>query len=226
MNVFSVLFSPARTFERIREQKGGGWVLALAIITALTVFTVWLQWPGMQDIIDQQVGQAVEQTGAEADFMRETTEKMAAVSAYVGAFLGPVLGMFFIGLLLLLVNLFVRGEAKYMQLAKVALYSSVPGLVGGLLTGLLVRVTGTTNVYDVMLNASAFAETKMGFTWGLLSMLDPFRIWGLVLMVIGVAVMAQRPAGKVAPWVVGGWLLFSLLGVLLGGLGAMLSGQA
>lgn len=203
MDLLQVLASPTRTFEKLREK--GGWVFALIAIVVLTAGAVLLQWP----ILETTIVEELERTQ-----MTIPEEQMAltmAISKYgalAGAVIAPVFTMFFVGLLLFLLNLIVRGEGGYMQFAKVALYSTVPALVGTLLTAALMIALDAKSAYDVMLSAGVFFPEKSGFLFTLASaVLNPFALWGLALMVIGASVMSRRPAKTVGVWIVAAWLL-------------------
>ncbi len=212
-NFFGVLTSPTATFERIRAN-GKGWVLALIVMVLLSVLALWLQQDAIVGTIEDEFVRQ-EAKGVEIDKnIRDIAIASATIFSYFTAVVSVVLTMFIGGLLLLLVNLFVRGEATYMQLSKVALYSYIPSLLSMLVTGIIAYSTGATTMFDVMLNAGAFIEDKTSMLFVLAQMLDPFRIWGLVVMIIGTAVMTRKGRGSVATWIVIGWLLITFLTLL------------
>ncbi len=203
MAIFQVLGSPTTAFERLRER--GGWVAALVLITLLSVATTYLQWPLVEkEVLVQLESQQPPIGAAELDMALGVTRVMAWVTAAIM----PAALMFFVGLLLFLLNMIVRGEGSYMQLSKVSLYSMIPGLLGGLLTTGLAVGLGADSISDVMLNGGVFFAEKSGFLFTLASsVLDPFGLWSLVLTVIGAAVMMRKPPKSVAVWIVGAWLL-------------------
>jgi len=216
-NLWTVLTSPTATFERLRANRVF-WVPMIVLIV-LSAFAVWLQLPAL--VAELEKGIAETNVPAEA---LQGVQIFAQVTGVVSAaFMVPV-GAFITGLLLLLVNLIVRGEAQYMQLATVGLYAYVPAVISQLIIGILVRVTGATSVYDVALNLSAFKTEKTGFLFHFLTLVDPFAIWSLVLTIIGTAVMAQRPRKKVATWIVLGYVLMCLVVLLIAAAGEKMSG--
>lgn len=210
-SLVTVLFSPTDTFDRLRSK--GGWVTAFIAMIILAVVNVWLQMPLLQKIQKE----AMEKAGA------VQTDQAAAFTnlfSYITAPLAVAIMMFFVALLLLLVNLFVRGEATYMQLVKVSLFSSVPSVISGLLTGILIRTTGAESLQDVQLSLGAFIPDKQGIVYQLANIVNPFGIWALILMIIGTAVMARKSRASISIWIIIGWLLFALVGVLLAGMAA------
>jgi len=206
MAIFHVLISPAAAFERLRDR--GGWAVALVLMTLLSAVTTYLQWPLIEkEMLAQFDAQQVPLGAGELDLALT----FARVGAWITAAVMPAFLMFFVGLLLFLLNMIVRGEGSYMQLSKVSLYSMIPGLLGGLLTVGLATALGADGVTDVMLNGGVLFSEKTGFLFTLASsVLDPFGIWSLVLTVIGASVMMRKPAKSVAFWIVGVWLLVRL----------------
>jgi hypothetical protein len=205
-NLIQVIYAPSAAFEELRDNKGR-WLLPMFVLIAATLLVFWLQMP----LILEESRKAMEQqgyTGGVPPYVATTTYVVGGISAAVMVFIT--------GLLLLLVNLLVRGDAKYMQLVKVALFSSVPSVLQGIVIGTLARVTEATSAKDIALNAGVLFTEKKGLLYHLASMLDPFILWGIVLMVIGTAVMARKPRSSVAVWIVGGWIVFSLVGYFIG----------
>ncbi|HZG58616.1 YIP1 family protein [Paenibacillus sp.] len=205
MTMFQVLVSPAAAFERLRGK--GGWVVALVAVTLATAAVAHFQWP----LIEREMMAQFERSGGIPEGELSIVVNIAKYTALVTSLVMPAFLMFFIGLLLYLMNLIVRGEGTYMQMSKVALYGMIPGLLGGLLTAALATGLGAERLTDVTLTAGAFFAEKSGFLFTLASaVLNPFALWGLAVTVVGAAVMSRRPVRSVAPWIVGAWLLVSL----------------
>ncbi len=206
-NVFSVLFSPTETFTRLREK--GGWVWGFVAILVVSLIVAWLDMP----LIELAAREAYEKAGMEnIDKMM----KFARASSYVGVLFGAAFTVFFGAVLLLLLNLIVRGEAKYMQLVKVTTLAYVPAVISSVISGILARVTDAQSMQDIAISAGVFFTEKTGFVYHLANILNPFAIWGLVLMVIGSAVMMKRSVSTVAWWIVIVWVAFQLVGASLG----------
>lgn len=206
MSLLQVLWSPKATFERLREQ--GGWVLALIVLTVLTVGITFLQWPFVEKVMLDQFAAMPQEMPED---MLEATMNISKYTAWIGAAFTPALTMFFVGLLLYLLNMILRGEGTYMQFAKAALYSYVPSVIGAIVTTGLLYAANARSYYDMELTGGAFFEEKTGYLYGFAaSFLDPFGIWSLAVLIIGAAVMMRRPAKKAALWIGGAWLLVRL----------------
>lgn len=206
MALFRVLWSPKETFESLREK--GGWVLALIVLSVLSAVVAFFQWPFVEQMLRDQFEAMPQEMPAE---MIDMSLNFSKYSAWVGGAAAPALTMFFVGLLLYLLNLILRGEGTYMQFAKTSLYSYVPSLIGSLVaTGLLYAADART-YYDMELTGGAFFEDKTGYAYAFAaSFLDPFGIWSLAVLIIGAAVMMRRPMKKAALWIGGAWVLIRL----------------
>lgn len=204
--IISMLHSPTRTFETIRE-RGGGFTLPFILTLVIMALGMILQFPLIEKEILQQ---DLTTTGVEEGVLLAITK----VFAVGGALFMSALTVFLGGLLLLLVNLIVRGEATYWQLVKVAVYAGIPGWINVLLSGLLARFSNAQNINELTISAAVLLEKKEGFLYGLMSMINPFSLWGLALMIIGTAVMARRASTSVAVWIIAGWVVIGLIGAL------------
>lgn len=207
--LIAMVHSPKLAFEQLRE-RGGGFVLPFILGIVITIVGMVLQMPVLErELLANE--QLANTPGVDYEMMMAFT-KWVAVG---GAALAMVVGIFITGLLLLLVNLIVRGEATYWQLVKVSVYAGIPGWLSLLLGGLLAMTTGASSVADLTISAAVLLEQKEGLLYGIMSLINPFSLWGLALMVIGTAVMGRRPASSVAMWIIGGWIVISLGSILL-----------
>lgn len=199
--------SPTRAFQAVRDRKGG-WIWPLVVTMALMLLAMWLMEPGFR-AIKEEAWKAASSQGA----TREQFDLIFSLQRYLVPTLGVIVAIFFGGLILMLINWIVRGEAKYMQLVKVYLYSYLPVVIGQLLVGILVRATGTDDVREMMLNGAALLDESAGFLRRIAALADPFYIWSLVVGVFGAAVMMRRPPARIAMWLVIVWILLTLAGL-------------
>jgi hypothetical protein len=206
--VISALYSPEAAMQRVREK--GYWFAPLLVMCVMALLAVWLQWPIIEKMT---LSQLTEQEGVSKD----TILLFAKISTYVFAVIGVIIVPFITALLLMLINMLIQGEAKYMQLFKVACYSAIPGSIGGLITAVMARATNAESINDVVLSLGALLPEKKGFLFALANLVNPFSIWGLVLLVVGMAVMSGRPVPKAAPYVVIVWIVLGMLSGLLSG---------
>jgi len=203
--MISMLHSPTKTFEYIRE-RGGSFLIPLIMLLIIAVLIVFLQLPIIERSMElQEVN--LEGTGISEDTMKQ----IGVYIAFVTAPIVVAVSTFFMGLLLLLLNLIVRGEATYMQLVKVALFSQIPGLINGLISGIMTRATDAESEQDILFSLGALMQEKEGFLFGVANILNPFTLWGLAILIIGASVMCRRPIRTVGLWIGGLWLVVQLI---------------
>jgi hypothetical protein len=217
--MLSVLVSPKATFERIRDQ-GGHFVAPFIAILLIAAVSVLLTIP----LLEHQLEQAVEQAaGTELNAAAGMT--IVVATAVVGALFGTAASIFIEGLLLMLVNLVVRGEASYMQLVKVSMFAGIPALIQGLIVGAMAQFVQPADLMNMTFSLADLLDSSGGFQRGLLQLVNPFTLWGLGLMVIGTSVMARQPVKRTAVWLLAGWLVIRLIfvwiGTLFGEIGTM-----
>ncbi|WP_019635190.1 Yip1 family protein [Paenibacillus fonticola] len=207
-NLLTIFFSPGETFERIRDSKTA-WILPLILTTILSVVATMLQMP----FIINETRLMLQKQGLDAAFIEQTLNSTPLWS-YIGIVFMLVVSLFFTALLLILLNLILRGEGRYMQLVNVVAFAGLPAAIGTILTSILLVLFDAKSISDVTLSLGALVADRPSLPYLLLSQISPFAIWGLCLQIIGVAIMMKRPRKKVAIWIVATWVVFTLISVL------------
>lgn len=208
-NVFTVFVSPEETFKRVRESKLT-WLYALIAIVVLSAAVIFIQ----SSMLDKEIMRSLQSQQIDTS-LQETVMATAKTTAYVMAIIVPVILAFITGLLLMLLNLVVRGEGKYMQFVSVAALSAMPGVVGSIIASVVARAAGAQSMTDVSLSLGAFIADKSSALYHWLSIINPFSLWSLFLYVVGASVMMKRPRKTVGTWIVIAWLLLSVVSILM-----------
>ncbi|MNZ82262.1 hypothetical protein D3C78_1009560 [compost metagenome] len=102
-----------------------------------------------------------------------------------------------------------------MQFVTIAAFAALPGMIGGILTGILLNVADAKALTDVTISLGTLIQDKGSLLYKALSLINPFSIWTLVLYIIGSSVMMNRPKKKVGVWIVIFWFIFSFGASLL-----------
>lgn len=208
-NLVTIFSSPRDTFERVRGSKVA-WIMPTILVIIISLVSLVLQMPYLLDYTRQ----AWLKMGTVDPAQIEQMLGMTAITSYVGGIVGIIIMLFLVALLLVLLNLIVRGEGKYMQFVNVVAYANLPTVIGGLLTAVLLVAMNAQSLTDVSLSLGALVADKTGVAYRILSLINPFTIWGLYLYIVGAATMMKRPRKKVAIWIVAVWLIYSLVTVL------------
>ncbi|MEA2166329.1 MAG: hypothetical protein QOK37_4456 [Thermoanaerobaculia bacterium] len=218
--IIGVLFSPDATMASIARRPD--WVVPLIILMVMALLA------GV--VIAQHVDfgaaarEAMEQNKNMSQEQMDRGVKMAAGIGKVMTYLSPVLsaiGLLIIaGVLLLAFRLF-GGEGDFKQAFSVTCYSSMPGVIKGIVMIIIILVKGGTFPAQTL---ATLVRSNLGFlvdykanpiAFALLSSFDIFSIWYLVLMIIGFAYLARVSKVKSAVIIISLWivvLLFKLIG--------------
>ena len=207
-SILNVLVSPKLTFEKIREN-GGAFVIPFIVLLVGTLIAVFLQIP----VIEAQFDKMEPQPGVDL----EAVKSVGIIFGVISAPIFVAISVFFIALLLMLVNMIVRGEAKYMSLVKVSVLAQFPALISALLLGVLAQTMDPDTASGIKFSLAALMENGTGFVHGLLNLINPFGLWGLAIMVIGSAAMMRKSGKQVAVWIIGGWIVISSIFLVIGG---------
>ncbi len=207
-----IVTAPSEAAAAIRQKPDV--LLPILIMIVLSLLPVLGNYQAYLDTLVQALSLNPNSSSMTADQLRE----LAQISAYTGIAFSPVLvvGGWLLGSLILFG--FVRmfgGECRYKQLLSLKGYTMIFGLIAVALTVVISRLTGagfTQQSYTSL--ASVFPDISGGFLAGVVSGIEVFSIWSVVVTGIGVSVIAGISRKK-AYIIVG--VLFAL-GLLLTGL--------
>lgn len=216
--LFGVLFSPGKTFRSIAERPT--WSVALIVLLAATTAVGFLanqrldkseMRKAVQEQMEKRQGQV---TPEQVDQGMEMAEKVNSVTRW----LVPV----FAALIYLLINLFywmafrffAASNISYKTSFSVLLHAFMPQVISALLTLPVILSRQTIGVEEARTgilasNLAAFAPEGVGkATRALLSSLDFFSIWTLVLLVIGYGLAARVSKATATSIVLALWVLY------------------
>lgn len=218
--IIGVLFSPDATMASIARRPD--WVLPLVILLVMSLVT------GVVIAQHADFGaaarEAIEQNKNATQEQIDKGVKIATGIGKVVTYLSPVLsaiGLLIIaGVLLLAFRLF-GGEGDFKQAFSVTCYSSMPGVIKSVIMMIIILAKGgilpaqefATLVRSNLGFLANYKTNPMAFT--VLSSIDIFSIWFLVLMIIGFAYLARVSRAKSAVIIISLWvvvLCFKLIG--------------
>lgn len=188
-NLLTILYRPKSTFERVRDE--GGWIIPLVVLMLLYVVGNWMTVSTLLDL-------------SEKSLMFRGDPEVNEIFSYAvlpSAAAGYLIGVFAGGLFLLLINLLVRGEAQYLDLVKVMVFSSLPSIIQQLVIGSLMFFSN--GYFPIVTLLSPTLELNTGYVLLTAFAMLAFSIWSLALAIIGAGVMMERSYWKVGGWMVG-----------------------
>jgi hypothetical protein len=213
--IAGVIFSPGETYRSIvAHPRIFGVLAATTIVTAAAVFAFLSTEVGQNATLDQQM-QVMESLRINLpDEVYDQMEASAGRSRYfaTGSILVfyPLVTAIVAGIMILIFNVVLGGEATYQQAFAIVAHSQVVLVVQQMFVLPLnyVRETmasaTTLAVFVPMLDETNFIARFLGW-------IDLFRIWWLVSLAIGTAVLYQRKSGPIGWTLLGLYVLFALV---------------
>lgn len=212
--MFSVFTSPTSVFARIREKPLWILPLILAVVANIAVTLVslnYVDWAEARQIAmdsmrqrnmtEDQINQAME--GMDKF---QSNAMMRYGAPLVGALFTSLVSVFFLALIYN-VSLPLLGVAgSFMRTVSVIAVSGLVSIPGAIVRIILILMKKSADVSTSLLVAAP--GLKSGFLAVILSRVDLFAIWQLVLAGLGLKVVFDIRGSK--SW----WLVFSIWGVL------------
>ena len=224
--IAGVLFAPAETFRDIARRPDI--LVPLILLLVIGFVTTALIIPRM-DFEAAFREQMASQNSKMSDADLERAAKMGSAFGKVMAWTGPIWGiliwMIIAGVLLLAHRLF-GGEGNFKQALSTVLYSWIPLTINGIVTGIVAVARGgeidPTSMQTLVKSNPAFlVDMKENpILFAVLSSLDVFTIWTLILLVIGFATLSRLSRARSAAIIISLWLVTVVVKVGFAAMGA------
>lgn len=223
--IAEVLWAPTETFRRIGERPT--WAVALVVLLALGGVLGYLAVQKI-DPGDQRdlVRETLEERGLRGDELERAVDQGMEVNQKIAPWT-PIFPVAFGTLAYLMVALLfwvafrlAGGELGFPQSFSVVVHGFVPQGLGALIA--VPVVLGQESLDPEAVQRGSFLASNLGslapedasrVVVSLLSSLDLFALWTVILLVIGYSVVARVSKGVAGSAVVGAWLLWVALKV-------------
>jgi hypothetical protein len=224
-NVFArlagVLFAPAEAFDDIARRPDI--IAPLLIILAIGFASTLLIVPklDLEAMFEAQASQIRKQNPEIAEADLERIGKWGAASAKMLMYVSPLLLLlwwaFVAGVLLFAFRL-LGGEGTFSQAFSASIYAWVPMTIVSIITAVVVLARGSfdpTTAATLVKSNPAFltTPTEQPVLFTLLSSLDLFSAWTLILLIFGFSSLAKQPKGRSAAIVITLWIMMVLVKV-------------
>lgn len=230
--IAGALSAPAETFEDIaRKPDILVPLLVLLVIGFITGFIIvhYMDFNAM--LAAQAEAMRAKSPGmSEADLERvgKMTTAFAKVMGYVGPLLTALWYVILSGVLLLACRA-MGGGGTYKQAFSATLYSQFPLAINSIILGIVAAVQKSvdpTQMATVVKSNPAFlVEMKEHpVLFSLLSSVDLFTIWTVILLIFGFAALSRMPKAKTAGVVIFLWIVMILAKVGFAAMGAAKAG--
>src|SRR5207244_9846094 len=215
--IFGVLFSPGETFASIARRPT--WAVPLLVIVIIGYVCTALVVPRMDwdKITAMQQEQMKQRNPNVSEQQLEQGARVGKALGKVIPWLFPIFGVIWYllmaGVLLLTFRL-TGSEGNFSQAFSATLYAWMPQVISTIIGTIVIVARGGLVDPEQM---ATMVKTNLGFLadmktqpmlFALLSSLDIFTIWTVVLLIIGFAALSRSSKGKAAAIVIGWWVVF------------------
>ena len=186
--ILRVFYAPSETFEAVSERRtAADWLVPTLMLAAVMYVCMHLVAP---IYISEAMEEARQQMPAEQVDKIESSEDAMRISGLIGGVIGPF-GMLFIGAAMyLLVGKLLGGLLNYGQCLAIVAYTSLIAIPQYIVTTPLALAQETTKV-QLGLGMFLSEEARESFGGALLSSIDPFLIWMIVVAGLGLSIVGQ-----------------------------------
>jgi hypothetical protein len=222
LDLARVLLSPSEVYGRVREAPKI--LLPLLALMVIQVVISAASLPYVRAAMRAQIASQPES----AQGAGQAAETIATVGALVGGPISVAVILLIAAFLLWVIVSVLGGDARFKHLFSVSLYAWVPAIllqVAGMAVLMLKGTEGITSMQDLQpsLGLDLFLAPMMelgAFMGALLRSVNPFSIWQIVLVTIGVRVTHNVEKGTAMSAAIGQWAVLALVGALFAMLGA------
>jgi hypothetical protein len=218
--LIGVLVSPGKTFRSIAERPT--WVAALvALLIGATAVGVLANQRIDKNDMRQMVRERIEKaqggkaTPEDVERAVSMSEKVSAVTRWMIPLFAAVVYLLVAALFYGAFHFFGASEIPYKTSFAVTLHAFIPGLIAALLTLPVILSRQSIRLKDAQSgnilasNLEAFAPESLGTAArSLLSSLDFFAIWSVLLLIVGYRIAAKVSTATAATTVVVLWALY------------------
>ena len=208
--IVQVFVSPGELFERLKYNPVWMDVMLLMIVVGLAGYFTIVEGPLLAGIQEQASRQAGTDVSMDQLGIAKWTIRIFAV---VGT---PVFTAIIAGILILIFNVLMGGEAKFRQLFSATTHASIINFVGGMVTWPLIRARQDVEVTLALdLLVPGLSE---GYLYRVLHGINFFSLWTAIVLGIAISkIYPGRSAGSSAAIIIGVYVALTAIFAVFGG---------
>ena len=213
--IVRVFYAPSETFEAVAEQRSAAdWLLPTLLVSVVIFISTYLT---SSIYVAEAMEQIREQTPAEQPNVEGTGDAIR-ISGLVAAPIMTFVMLFIGAAIYLLVGKLLGGLLSYGQCLPIVAYTSLIAILQHIVKTPLVLATGTMDV-QVGLGMFLAEEARKSFGGHLLSLIDPFVVWMVVVAGLGLSIVGQIERSRAYVGVAAITLIFLAIGAFFSTLG-------
>ena len=212
--IVGIFTSPRQAFESINQKPS--WVIPFLI--GLVFFLIF-QYATVDIQMADQIAK-LEARDLPAAQMEAARGQMQGFAKYLGFIIGPfailIFWVIFAAIFLLFGNMMIGGETSFKKIFSIVAWTSLVGNLSLILLTFLITSKGTTHgvAMDLSLLLTTPAlGTEPGVLYLILSKIDFFVIWQVILWIIGLSVTYNTTTNKAAVPILTLWGLWIVVSV-------------
>jgi hypothetical protein len=214
--IMNVFIAPRQTFLSI-DQKPDWLIPMIIVVLVVLVFTMLILPISLPEQLDKARIKQEEKglSPDEIDRAREIGKKFGKIAGPIFAVIGTILYLLALsGIFMFIGNFVLGGQTTYPKILSVISYTS---LIGSLSSLLLLTMILTKKTINVSFSLAAFlpADAFDSFKYHLLSKIDLFAIWQIIVAGIGFSVIYKFSTKKATIMVASVYLIYAIISLIL-----------
>ena len=188
-----VFYAPSETFEAVSERRtAADWLVPTALVAAVTTVAALFVLPIVTEFNQEAMQQQMQSMSAEEREMAEKFQSQGAaqVATLIATPIMMFIYLFTSAALCLVLGKLFGGLLSYGQALAITAYAGLITLPQQVLTALLVSAKRTPEV-QMGLGLFLSEEALQSFGGRFLASIDPFLVWWMVLIGIGLSIVGQ-----------------------------------
>ena len=182
-----IFYAPSQTFEAVAEQRSAAdWLVPTIILVVVVSITTYLTLP----IQMAERREMMQRPPLESEEVTQFVWMIGGISGMISGLVMAFVMLFISAALYLLVGKLLGGLLDYGQALAIAAYTSLISGLRQIVTTPLVLANKTMNV-QTGLGVFLSEEARESFGGILLSSIEPFTVWTVIVTGVGLSIVGQ-----------------------------------
>ena len=215
--LFNIIMNPVKTFNQLKTEEKFP-IMAFIILLTFALINMILMVP-VNAKISELLFSNMSLPEEQMDMIIQMTHKMRYLSL-IGGLIMYAIVLFACSLLLYVIALIFRTQLTYSKALRLIIYCFIVLVIGDIINMIFVYYRGVDNIesmYSAMLtgaNLLTSVEKAGVFLYMFFSYINPFQIWFVVLLTIGVKIFTDSGWAKSCIICIIYWLIVTIIPVL------------
>jgi hypothetical protein len=194
--------NPTETMRYLAQHPGRKWVLPFVLMIVVSTFSTWLAAPYASEFSQAIAQQQMAQSGLTPEQIEQAMASSAMFNSplaltafgFVGSLFIPLIWLLTATLFYLIGTLTGADEMTFGSMFAVVSWANIPLIFQTAVVTVLTILLNTYPVYPglgALVSSGDLMQDSGNILIPILSFIDPFRLWAVFLLVVGVSVVTQ-----------------------------------